>query len=480
MPSHIIAPPHPTAIDPVLAERLLSTALEHGGDYADLFNEYRRDRVASVRENKVNRTAETISRGLAIRVQVGEATGHAFCETDDERDLLNAARLAAQIARRSSRWICEKPLNLNWPAATACRTLYPMKQPIGDTSVPDRIALLKRMASHAQRLDKRVANVPATLITWERWIQIFGSDGACVMDFQPMVAILVEVVLREGDRQECGVASLHGRAGMEFFSAHRPESLAAEAVNRAQFNLIADPCPAGTMPVVTAPGGAGILVHEAVGHGLEGDFNRRGVSCFSGRIGERVASEYCTIVDDGVVPASSGAINVDDGGTAGQRSVLIEKGRLLGYMQDKLNARLMGVKSTGNGRRQSYKHSVMPRMRVTSMANGPYDPQEIIASVRHGLYAKTFGVGSVDIVKGDFNFEVMEAYLIEDGKLGRPVRGATLVGNGPEVLPVISMVGNDLDYSISAILCDKNGQKIPIGMGTPTMKVDRLVVGGVA
>lgn len=475
-----IVPPHPTAIDPAFARRLISTALERGGDYAEVFNEYRRDRVISVRANTVDTATESISRGLAIRVQVGAATGHAFCETDDEKDLLNTAKLAAQIARNSSAGCSANPLNINWKAGIVPHSFYPMVQPIAKISVSDQIVILKRATSHAEQLDKRVINISTQFISWERWIQVFGSDGTNALDFQPMVAILIRVVLRDGDRQESGFASRAGRAGMEFFTIYTPESAAAEAVERAKFNFIATPCPAGTMPVITAPGGAGILVHEAVGHGLEGDFNRKGVSSFSGQLGKMVASELCTIIDDGTVPSSSGAINIDDEGTRSQHTILIENGRLLNYMQDKLNARIMGVESTGNGRRQSYGHSVMPRMRVTSMANGPHDPEEIIASVSKGLYAKQFGVGNVEIVKGDYNFQITEAYLIENGKLGRPVRGATLIGNGPETMRTISMVGNDLKFDVSAIACGKYGQRAPVSFGTPTMKVGNLVVGGVA
>lgn len=475
-----ITPPHPTAIDPTLARRLLSIALEHGGSYAEVFNEYRCDRTISANESNVNGATESISRGLAIRVQVGEATGHAYCETGAEKDLVKTARLAAQIARQSIAENDMNPVSVAWETSVAPHGLYPVLLPIAEASVADRIAFLKRAFSHATHLDKRVTSVWSRLIDWERWIQIFGSDGTYAMDYQPMVAMLLRTVLREGDRQESGFATRAGRVGMEFLSLYTPESVAADAVARAQFNFIAEPCPAGTMPVVTAPGDAGILVHEAVGHGLEGDCNRKGIGAFSGQVGTKVASELCTIVDDGRISGFSGAIATDDEGTPSQRSVLIENGRLLGYMQDKLNARLMGVKSTGNGRRQSYKHSVIPRMRVTSMANGPHHPQEIVASVRKGLYAKHFGVGNVDIVKGDYNFQVMEAYLIEDGKIGRPLRGATLFGNGPETIRGLRMVGNDLTFHAPAIACGKMGQRIPVGFGTPTLKIDNLVVGGTA
>jgi TldD protein len=330
-------------------------------------------------------------------------------------------------------------------------------------------------------MDKRVEQVIVSLSSNQDLILIAAADGTLAADIRPLVRMNVSVIVEENGRREQGYAGGGARRDLQYFlESDRPMDYAREAVRQALLQLVADAAPAGTMPVVLGPGWPGILLHEAVGHGLEGDFNRKGTSAFSGRVGQLVASPLCTIVDDGTLPNRRGSLSVDDEGTPGQYNVLVENGVLRGYMQDRLNARLMGVAATGNGRRESYAHIPMPRMTNTYMLAGPHDPAEIIQSVTKGLYAPVFGGGQVDITSGKFVFSATEAYLIENGKLTRPVKGAMLIGDGPEVLRKISMVGNDLQFDTGVGTCGKDGQSVPVGVGQPTLKIDELTVGGTA
>jgi TldD protein len=341
------------------------------------------------------------------------------------------------------------------------------------------VQLLEQVEAEARRLDPRVKQVMAGVAAVHEVIMVARSDGVLAADVRPLVRLSVTVIVEENGRREQGVAGGGARLGYPYFLEKETAlGYAREAVRQALVNLQAVDAPAGTLQVVLGPGWPGILLHEAIGHGLEGDFNRKGTSAFSGRIGERVATEQCTVVDDGTLPQRRGSLNVDDEGTPTQRTVLIENGVLVQYMQDTLNARLMGMAPTGNGRRESYAHVPMPRMTNTYMIAGRYDPQEIIASVERGLYAVNFGGGQVDITSGKFVFSASEAYLIEKGKVTRPVKGATLIGNGPDVLTRVNMVGNDLRLDTGVGTCGKEGQSVPVGVGQPTMRIDGLTVGG--
>jgi TldD protein len=341
--------------------------------------------------------------------------------------------------------------------------------------------LVSRIDEETRKLDKRVEQVIVSLSSNQDLILIAAADGTLAADVRPLVRLNITVIVEENGKREQGYSGGGARADLTYFlEGDRAMDLAKEAVRQALVLLDAKPAPAGSMPVVLGCGWPGILLHEAVGHGLEGDFNRKGTSAFAGLVGQRVASEYCTIVDDGTLPNRRGSLAVDDEGTPGQYNVLVENGILRGYMQDKMNARLMGVEPTGNGRRESFAHIPMPRMTNTYMLAGPHDPQEIIQSVDKGLYAPNFGGGQVDITSGKFVFSANEAYLIEKGKLTTPVKGAMLIGDGPEVLGLISMVGNDLELDQGVGTCGKDGQSVPVGVGQPTLKIDELTVGGTA
>jgi len=344
-----------------------------------------------------------------------------------------------------------------------------------------KVALLQAVDRDARAQDPRVRQVSASLASVQEVILVCASDGTLAADIRPLVRLSVSVIVESGDRREQGSAGGGGRTGYEFFlEQDRALDYGREAVRQALVNLEAVPAPAGEMTVVLGPGWPGVLLHEAIGHGLEGDFNRKGTSAFAGRVGEQVASPLCTVVDDGTLPGRRGSLNIDDEGTPTSRTTLIEDGRLRGYMQDRTNARLMGVPCTGNGRRQSFAHLPLPRMTNTYMLPGPHDPQEIIASVPRGIYARNFGGGQVDITSGKFVFSASEAYLIENGRLGAPIRGATLIGDGPTVLRRVSMVGSDLELDAGIGTCGKDGQSVPVGVGQPTLRVDGLTVGGTA
>ncbi|MEE8624079.1 MAG: metalloprotease TldD, partial [Acidiferrobacterales bacterium] len=357
--------------------------------------------------------------------------------------------------------------------------LYPALDPLDSLPDATKVKLLEDVEAEARRQDPRVRQVMVSLAGVHEVVMVVRSDGVLAGDIRPLVRLNVVVIVEKDGRREQGIAGGGGRFGYQYFiDKEMALGYAREAVRQAIVNLEAVDAPAGTMQVVLGPGWPGVLLHEAIGHGLEGDFNRKGTSAFSGRIGERVASEQCTVVDDGTIRDRRGSLNIDDEGTPTQNTVLIEKGVLTQYMQDTLNARLMGVTSTGNGRRESYAHLPMPRMTNTYMLAGEYDPQEIIASVDDGVYAANFGGGQVDITSGKFVFSASEAYLIEKGKITRPIKGATLIGNGPDVLTRIGMVGNDLKLDTGVGTCGKEGQSVPVGVGQPTLRIDGLTVGG--
>ena len=393
--------------------------------------------------------------------------------------LLPALEHAATAARAIARQGEDKRLPA-WQRGAAA-PLYPVADPTTSMADEEKTALISRIDAATRDLDSRVEQVIISMSSNQDLVLIAASDGTLAADVRPLVRFNVSVILQQDGRREQGYSGGGARLDLQYFlEGDLPMGYAKEAVRQASVALEADPAPAGTMPVVLGPGWPGILLHEAVGHGLEGDFNRKGTSAFSGKVGEQVASPHCTIVDDGTIPNRRGSLTIDDEGTPGQYNVLVENGVLRGYMQDKLNARLMGVAPTGNGRRESFAHTPMPRMTNTYMLAGPHDPGDIIASVEQGLYAPNFGGGQVDITSGKFVFSASEAYLIEKGRITTPVKGAMLIGDGPEALTRISMVGNDLEMDSGVGTCGKDGQSVPVGVGQPTLKIDELTVGGTA
>ena len=457
-------------------DRYLGEALASGGEYADLFFEYLATTSFSLDEGIVKGATQGVSMGVGVRVIAGERTGYAYSDDLSPDRILKAARVAASIASGPSR--VEKTGLV--PAKP--HDLYPVLIAPAETELAARVDLVKRADRAARAYDSRVFQVQAVYADNLRHVLVASSDGALSHDRQPLTRLSVFVLAREGDGvPQRGVAGGGGRVGLEFFDTGKtPEYFANEAARQAVLLLEAGAAPAGETTVVLGPGWPGILVHEAVGHGLEADFNRKGVSAFSGRIGQLVASKLCTIVDDGVIPSRRGSLNVDDEGTPTAKNVLIENGVLRGYLQDKLSSRLMRSASTGSGRRESYQHIPMPRMTNTYLMAGESDPEEIIRSVEKGVYCKSFGGGQVDITSGNFVFSASESYLIEGGRLTRPLRDASLIGNGPEALKWVSMVGHDLRLDEGVGICGKEGQSVPVGVGTPTVKIDRMTVGGTA
>lgn len=455
-------------------QKILSQVLGHAVDNADLYFQASRSESWVLEDGIIKEGSYHADKGVGVRAISGEKTGFAY--SDDI--LLGALEQAAGAARSIARTGGEAKIKV-WERPSSGHELYLPLDPLTTLNEQDKLALLHSINDKARSLDKRITQVHVSLGGVQDIVLIVASDGTLSADVRPLVRLNVSVIAEQGDRREHGFAGGGGRFGYEYFlTENRAHAYAQEAVRQAILNLDAVHAPAGMMPVVLGPGWPGVLLHEAVGHGLEGDFNRKGSSAFSGRIGERVASPGCTVVDDGTLPQRRGSLNVDDEGTPTQRTVLIEKGILKGYMQDKLNARLMGMPTTGNGRRESYSSLPMPRMTNTYMLPGPYAPEEIISTVEKGLYAVNFAGGQVDITSGKFVFSACEAYLIENGKITRPVKGATLIGNGPDVLTKVSMVGNDLQLDSGIGVCGKEGQSVPVGVGQPTMKIDSLTVGG--
>lgn len=464
------------SLTPRQLEKVLGTALEKQADYADLYFETRTTEAVALEEGLVKKTARNISQGVGVRVLVGEKTGYAHTDDVSLETLQIAAQTAQAISQESISSISTIPVSSARPPQHA---LYPLA--ISPTSIPltEKIQLLQRIDEEAKRYDSRIVNVMASIVVEQKQMLILTSDGVMDADIQPLIRLQVTCIATQGTNRQQGSHGGGGRVEFGYlFENDRWREFAREAARQALLGLEAIPAPAGTMPVVLGPGWPGILLHEAIGHGLEGDFNRKKVSAFSNLMGQKVASELCTVVDDGTLPNRRGSLNIDDEGTPTSRTVLIEKGILRGYLQDRLNARLMNMTPTGNGRRESFAHMPMPRMTNTFMLAGESAAEDIIKSVSRGLYAVSFGGGQVDITSGKFVFSASEAYLIEDGKITRPVKGATLIGNGPDVLTRISMVGNDLKLDDGIGTCGKEGQSVPVGVGQPTLRIDGITVGG--
>ena len=457
-------------------EGYLGEALSAGGEYADLYFEYVAATVISLDESIVKSAMQGVSLGVGVRVIVGESTGYAYSGDLSPEKIRKAARVAACIASGPSK------VDKTGFEESEKRNLYPVLTAPTDTSLADRVELVKRADAAARAHDSRVFMVRSSYGDSLRHVLVATSEGVLSYDRQPMTRLDVLVLAREdGGAPQRGYSGGGGRVALDFFVKEKtPEYFAREAARQAVVQLDAVEAPAGEMTVVLGPGWPGILLHEAVGHGLEADFNRKKVSAFSNRTGEKVASPLVTVVDDGAMRGRRGSLNVDDEGVATRRNVLIESGVLRGYLQDKLSSRLMNAPLTGNGRRESYQHIPIPRMTNTFMLAGESDPEEIVRSVPKGLYCATFGGGQVDITSGNFVFSATESYLIENGKLTRPVRGATLTGNGPEALKHVSMVGSDLQLDEGIGICGKEGQMVPVGVGIPTIRLDQMTVGGTA
>ena len=415
----------------------------------------------------------SIEQGAGVRVVKGEKTGFAYSDRIELPVLMEAANNVKAIVRQGQEAQFGLPKTLNWTQYYSTRN--PLKS-LGDQA---KVDLLHKVDAETRKLDSRIEEVIVSLMGVHESILVASQDGSLAADVRPLVRMNVSVIVVENGKREQGSMGGGGRTDYSLFiDQDTALGYGREAVRQALVNLEAGEAPAGNMTVVLGPGWPGILLHEAIGHGLEGDFNRKGTSAFSGRVGERVASDLCTVVDDGTLQNRRGSLSIDDEGTPTEQTILIENGILKGYMQDKLNARLMGVKPTGNGRRESYAHLPMPRMTNTYMLPGKDNPEDIIKSVKKGLYAKNFAGGQVDITSGKFVFSASEAYLIENGKITRPVKGATLIGNGPDVLTKVSMVGNDLELDSGVGTCGKDGQSVPVGVGQPTIKIDGITVGG--
>jgi TldD protein len=454
-------------------DRLMATLQGASVDDADIYLQQSRYESWALEDGIVKEGSHSIDQGVGLRAIAGEKTGFAYSDEIALPTLLEAAKNARAIASAGQQTVSRIERTVGAPR------LYPPIDPLPSLREEDKIDLLRRLDAEARRLDPRVEQVIVSLSGGSSAVLVVDRDGSMHGDVRPLVRLNVSVIVQHNGRREQGGSGGGGRTDYRYFlEGDRASDYVREAVRQALVNLEAGEAPAGSMTVVLGPGWPGVLLHEAIGHGLEGDFNRKGTSAFSGRVGEKVASMLCTVVDDGTLPARRGSLNIDDEGTITQCTTLIENGILRGYMQDKLNARLMGVSPTGNGRRESYAHLPMPRMTNTYMLSGTTPAEEIIASVPRGLYAKNFGGGQVDITSGKFVFSASEAYLIENGKIGRPVKGATLIGNGPDVLTRVSMVGDDLALDTGVGTCGKDGQSVPVGVGQPTLRVDGLTVGG--
>ncbi|MDE2389141.1 MAG: metalloprotease TldD [Betaproteobacteria bacterium] len=465
----------PYDIDATGLQQVLGRILTHKIDYADLYFQYSRSEGWMLEEGIVKSGSFNIEQGVGVRAISGEKTGFAYSDDISMPALVAAAQATRAIANQSG----SHPVQIAKRNASDRRAqLYLPEDPIASLKDADKVALLERLERYTRQLDRRVTQVVASLAGEYEVILVTRSDGLLAADVRPLVRLSLQVIAEENGRREQGAAGGGGRFSYAYFTDEILQDYAQKAVHQAIVNLDARPAPAGTMTVVLGSGWPGILLHEAIGHGLEGDFNRKGSSAFSGRVGERVAAPGVTVVDDGTIPQRRGSLNIDDEGNPTQCTVLIEDGILRGYLQDSLNARLMDLPVTGNGRRESFAHIPMPRMTNTYMLNGDKDPAEIIASVKHGLYAANFGGGQVDITSGKFVFSAAEAYMIEDGKITYPVKGATLIGNGPDVLTRVSMIGNDMLLDPGVGTCGKEGQSVPVGVGQPTLRIDGLTVGG--
>ncbi len=466
------APGGAYAVTPDLCDRLLAVALSRGGDYADLFFEYRLGAGFSYDEGILKSASRGVSMGLGVRVQKGDATGFAYVEDIEWEAMRRAAETASQIASGGG-GSARVPL-----APREVPHRYDVHELSLDTPGLDKRALLERASKAALASDPRIVKAEASFAEEVREVLIATSDGVLAFDVQPLLRMGVRAVAERAGKRQDGSSGGGGRTTLAYFDDKSPEWHGAEAGRQAMLMLDALDAPAGEMEVVLAPGDSGILLHEAVGHGLEADFNRKGTSNYSGRVGEDVASPLCTVVDDATLLFSRGSLNVDDEGNEPGRAVLIEDGKLVGYMHDKLSARHFKLRATGNGRRESFAAIPMPRMTNTILLGGQSDPDEIVKSVKRGVFAKKFGGGQVDISNGDFVFSLTESYLIEDGKIGAPLKGVNLIGNGPDVLRRVTMLGSDVEVSDGIWTCGKEGQSVPVGVGCPTVKIDRITVGG--
>jgi TldD protein len=463
----------PHGLAPHLLERVFGQLFGNHVDYADLYFQYARSEAWSLEEGIVKSGSFNIEQGVGVRAISGEKTAFAYSDDISMAALKAAANTTRAIAAAGAQRLAPLLRRGKQPGP-----LYAGNDPIASLDDAAKVTLLERLEAMARAADPRVKEVMASVAgTWEV-VLVARSDGHMAADVRPLVRISISVIMEEQGRREQGSSGGGGRFDYAYFTDKVLHDYASRAVHQASVNLAAKPAPAGQMTVVLGPGWPGILLHEAVGHGLEGDFNRKGSSTFAGRIGQRVAAKGVTVVDDGTIADRRGSLTVDDEGTPTQRTVLIEDGILVGYLQDTLNARLMKVAPTGNGRRESFAHLPLPRMTNTTMLNGSHDPAEIIKSVKKGLYAANFGGGQVDITSGKFVFSTAEAYLIENGKITTPVKGATLIGSGPEAMTRVSMIGNDMALDSGVGTCGKEGQSVPVGVGQPTVRIDGLTVGG--
>jgi TldD protein len=463
---------NPYDLDQQQLQGVFGRMFAHRVDYADLYFQYSRSESWSLEEGIVKSGSFNIDQGVGVRAVSGEKTAFAYSDDISLPALQGAAEATRAIASRG------QTASTQVATRAAGLSLYLPHDPIASLDDRSKVQMLERLERYARAKDPRVKQVMASLAGEYEVVLLARSDGVMAADVRPLIRLSLQVIVEKDGRREQGSAGGGGRFDYAYFTDAMLQDYAAKAVEQALVNLDAKPAPAGTMTVVLGPGWPGVLLHEAIGHGLEGDFNRKGTSAFTGRIGERVASPGVTVVDDGTIARRRGSLNIDDEGHPTQYNVLIENGILKGYLQDSLNARLMGVAPTGNGRRESYAHIPMPRMTNTFMLNGDRAPEDIIASVDHGLYAVNFGGGQVDITSGKFVFSASEAYMIENGKVTHPVRGATLIGNGPDALTRVSMIGNDMALDTGVGTCGKEGQSVPVGVGQPTLRIDGLTVGG--
>ncbi|ACA11482.1 metalloprotease TldD [Xylella fastidiosa] len=467
----------PAGLDDGQIDSIFGTLLGPGVDFGDLYFQHARRESWSIEDGIVKDGTHSIEQGVGVRAISGEKTGFAYSDDINRDALLEAAYAARAISRSPGDGVQGTHAVLRRHGRELC--LYPALDPVGGMDNAEKIAVMRRVDQLLRAADPRVTQVMINLSGGVDVVLIARSDGVLAADVRPLVRLNVQVIVEGHGRRESGYAGGGGRYGYaELFADGRPEAFAREALRQALVNLEAIPAPAGVMPVVLGAGWPGVLLHEAVGHGLEGDFNRKATSVYAGRIGERVASPGVTIVDDGTLDGRRGSLNIDDEGTPTQCTTLIEDGVLVGYMQDTLNARLMGVASTGNGRRESFAHLTMPRMTNTYMRAGAHSREEMIRSVKKGLYAVNFGGGQVDITSGKYVFSATEAYLIEDGRVTAPIKGATLIGNGPETMQRVRMIGDDLALDAGVGVCGKDGQSVPVGVGQPSLLIDGLTVGG--
>ena len=456
--------------------RALDEITAHKVDDADLYFQYTRSEGWSLEEGIVKTGSFSIDQGVGVRAVSGEKTAFAYSDDISEASLLDAARTVRTISAGTGGGHAK----VGAKKIAGGRSLYQGLDPIATLDSTAKVQLLERAEKLARSKDPRVAQVMAGLASEYDVVMVARADGTLAADVRPLVRMSITVIVEQNGRREMGSGGGGGRFGLAYFDAACIETYVSDAVNAALTNLESRPAPAGEMTVVLGPGWPGILLHEAIGHGLEGDFNRKGSSAFSGRVGQRVAAKGVTVLDDGTIADRRGSLNVDDEGNTSQRNVLIEDGILRGYLQDSLNARLMGVAPTGNGRRESYAHIPMPRMTNTYMLGGDKAPEEIVAGIKKGLYATNFGGGQVDITSGKFVFSASEAFWVEDGKILYPVKGATIVGNGPDALTRVTMIGNDMKLDSGVGTCGKEGQSVPVGVGQPTLRIDGLTVGGTA